>query len=579
MKLRVWRNNQFTSWQPNVWDVIALLILFSVFVLFAWGAKQMTSPYHLGEALPISLSPKYLPGYALRTVFRMAIGLLLSLLFTFTIGNLAARSKHAERIIIPIIDILQSVPVLGFLSITIVGFIWLFPNSLLGPECASIFVIFTAQAWNMCLGFYQSLRILPYELREAAAVFQLSSWQRFWRMEVPFAMPSLIWNMMMSLSASWFFVVASEAISVNNQSIMLPGIGSYIAVAIKHYDKTSLCYVIATMLIIILLYDQLLFRPLIKWSEKFKTESSADESKTTSLLISLLHRTRLLHYAGYFLDAAIDAFINFNFFRTPASFKSLRPIKKSRATSVFVFLWYGFISAVSLTILWFLLNFIFRSLTAQEALHVITLGLYTSIRIVILISLCSLIWVPIGVWVGLNPRATKIAQPIAQFFAAFPANLLFPVVVILIVKYKLNIQVWTAPLMILGTQWYILFNVIAGASSLPKDLLYVTQNFGVKNWVWWKRFILPGIFPYFITGAITAAGGAWNASIIAEIVSWGNTTLKVQGLGAYITEFTKTGDFPRIALGISIMCLYVLIFNRLLWQPLYNLAEKRFQIN
>ena len=240
MKLQIWRNNQFTAWQPNIWDIVSLSLLFSIFVLLAWSAKQMATPYHLGEAIPISLSTKHLPAYAIRTILRIVIALFASLLFTFTIGTLAAKNKHAERIIIPAIDVLQSVPVLGFLSITIVGFIWLFPNSLLGPECASIFAIFVAQVWNMCLGFYQSLRTLPHDLREASSVFQLSSWQHFWRVDVPFAIPSLIWNTMMSLSASWFFVVASEAISVNNQTIMLPGIGSYIAVAISQGNKHSL---------------------------------------------------------------------------------------------------------------------------------------------------------------------------------------------------------------------------------------------------------------------------------------------------------------------------------------------------
>jgi NitT/TauT family transport system permease protein len=578
MKLRIWRNNQFTAWQPNLWDVVALLLLFAIFVALAWGAGQMSTPYQVGDQLSISLSATYLPGYALRTTLRMFIALTASLLFTFVFGMLAAKNKHVEKIIIPVVDILQSVPVLGYLSIAMVACIALFPGSLMGPECAAILAIFTGQAWNMFLGFYQSLKTIPHDLREASAMFQLSGWQRFWRMEVPFAMPSLIWNMMMSMSASWFFITASEAITVNNQKILLPGIGSYIAVAIAHMNKAAVIYAIITMLIVILLYDQLLFRPLIAWSEKFKSSEGDEKYRPGSLLITILQRTRLLHYAGQFFAILVDEIINYKGLRKATRPKEHKAIKP-KTTVVFTYVWYGLVSLVCLAVLIFLLRFVFKTVSISETLHVLTLGVYTTIRIIILIIICSLIWVPVGVWIGLRPRVAQIAQPIAQFLAAFPANLLFPIVVVLILRYKLNVEIWTTPLMILGAQWYILFNVIAGTTALPKDLVQVADNLGLKNWLWWKRFILPGIFPYLITGVITAVGGAWNATIIAEYVQWGDTTLKATGLGAYITEVTTAGDFPRVALGIATMCIFVLIFNRLLWQPLYNLAEKRFQLD
>jgi len=577
MKLRIWRNNQFTAWQPNVWDIVALLLIFSFFAVLAWGAMQMATPYSIGHQQAISLSISSLPRYALRTILRMAIALLCSLLFTFIFGYLAARNKHAERILIPLVDILQSVPILGFQSISVVGFILLFPNSMLGPECAAIFAIFTSQAWNMFLGFYQSLKTVPYDLREASAMYHLSAWQRFWRIDVPFAMPSLIWNMMMSLSAGWFFVVAAEAITVHGQEVLLPGIGSYIAVAIENMNTHAILYAVVAMLIIILLYDQILFRPLITWSEKFKAETSETVRRSKPFLSNLLKRTRLLFIIGEYIEIFLNEIVNFRFFRQSKSVDR-STLKKSRSTTIFIYLWYTTISIIGLATIAFLLKFISQSISQHELLHVLLLGLYTSIRIIILIIICSLVWVPIGVWIGLRPHVTHIVQPIAQFLAAFPANLLFPAVVFVIVKYQLNINIWTTPLMILGTQWYILFNVIAGASALPKDLVNVTKNFEVKGWLWWRRFILPGIFPYFITGAITAAGGAWNASIVAEFVNWGHTKLIASGLGAYITQVTNAGDFPRIALGISVMCLYVLIFNRLVWQPLYNMAEKRFQI-
>jgi NitT/TauT family transport system permease protein len=577
MKLRIWRNNQLAAWQPNIWDMVVLLLVFVIFVVLAHGASQMATPYRLGDQLPISLSVKYLPAYALRTTLRMFIALFASLLFTFFVGSLAAKNKHAERIIIPIIDIAQSIPVLGYLSITVVVFIALFPNSLLGPECAAILAIFTGQAWNMFLGFYQCLKNVPSDLREASAMFQLSPWQKFWRVEVPFAMPSLIWNTMMSMSASWFFITASEAIAVNNQNILLPGIGSYIGVAIAHMNKSAIFYAIVTMLIVILLYDQLLFRPIIVWSEKFKAEEDEGKQKPGSLVISLLQHTRLLYYFGQVFAVFADGIVNFRAGKHLEKIKFVRP-KKSTIISAIIYIWYFIVFVSCLLITVFLIRYIFKALTIHETLHVVKLGVYTTIRIAILLILCMLVWVPIGVWIGLRPRAAQIAQPIAQFFAAFPANLLFPIVTVIILKYKLNVNIWTSPLIILGSQWYILFNVIAGTTALPKELVQVATNFGLKKWLWWKRFILPGIFPYLITGAITAAGGAWNATIIAEMVHWGHTTLKAEGLGAYIAEVTATGDFPRVALGIAMMCVFVLVFNHIVWRPLYKLAEERFTI-
>lgn len=561
----------------NVSDILALILILSIIALLALATKQMAVSYHVGEILPISLSPSELPHYALRSTVRMAIAMLFSLLFTFIIGTWAAKSKAAERIIIPSIDVLQSVPVLGFLSITIAGFMALFHGSLLGPECAAIFAVFVSQVWNMTLGFYQTLRTVPHDLHEAADMFHLSAWQRFWRLEVPFSMPSLLWNMMMSMSASWFFVVASEAISVANQEIMLPGIGSYIALAISHADTKAVSYAIFTMLCVILLYDQLLFRPLMVWAEKFKAETMASEEEPSSWLVNLLQRTEALRQAGNFIGIGVDKFINNRFLNR--RYIQLNT-QDSRRISVFMdklskVLLLGLLLLGCLS-LW---RFIHHSIAIHEIGHVFVLGLYTGLRIVALIIFCSLVWLPIGVWIGLRPQFAQKIQPIVQFCAAFPANLFFPLFVLLIVKYQLNQEIWLTPLMILGTQWYVLFNVIAGTSAIPKDLRLAADNLGLKGWLWWKRLILPGVLPYFITGAITAVGGAWNASIIAEVVSWGDTTLKATGLGAYITEYTHSGDFPRIALGIGVMCIYVLVLNRLVWQPLYNLAEARFKLD
>lgn len=561
----------------NHWDWLALLLIFGLLIGIAWVTKQMTLPYQVGQHINISLSPSHLPAYALRTVSRLVIALILSLLFTFVFGTWAAKSRHAERFLIPIIDILQSVPVLGFQAISVGGFIALFQGNLLGPECAAIFAIFTSQAWNMVLDFYQSLSTLPHDFKEAVEMLHLSKWQRFWRVEVPHALPSLLWNIMMSMSASWFFVVASETISVANQHVTLPGIGSYIFLAIAQTNKHAIFYAIITMFLVILLYDQLIFRPLLVWAEKFKIQDANNDNNLTAWVIDLLQKTQLMRYIGHLLDLCSETFVNAKIFNAYHKKKSHHA--HTRINRFLLMAWYSLFFAAIIISAYLLFEFIFIELSWYEIMHVAVLGLITATRIIILIAACSCVWVPIGVWVGLHPKITNIVKPIAQFLAAFPANLLFPFVVMLIVKFQLNVEIWTTPLMILGTQWYILFNVIAGTTALPKDLIYVAQNFRLRKLLKWRRLILPNIFPYYITGAITAAGGAWNASIIAEVVTWGKTQLIATGIGAYITQNTIAGDYPRIALGITIMCLYVLVLNHIVWRPLYTIAHSRFNID
>jgi NitT/TauT family transport system permease protein len=578
------RNSRFYFANPdrvgrfiNRWDMLLLVLVFAILFFLGWAGSQMTTPYQLGEPISISLAPSNLPFYALRTVLRMFIALFFSILFTFTVGALAAKNRRAEQVIIPAIDILQSIPVLSFLSITVTGFIHLFPQSLLGPECASIFAIFCAQVWNMTFGFYQSLKTLPHDLKEVSAIFRLSAWQRFWKFEVPFSMSSLLWNMMISMSASWFFVVLSEAISVAHQNIRLPGVGSYIALAIQQRDLHAVGYAILTMIIVIFLYDQILFRPLIAWSEKFKSETSPDESEYQSWLVDWVRGSRLMKHFAEIMRAVTDRFVNARWLRIgePKANKEIDFKRQKRIDRFWntIVLFGVFVGAV------FLLRFILAELKVHDILHVFLLGAVTGTRVIILIVLSSLIWIPVGVWIGLRPSLAQRIQPVIQFVAAFPANLFYPLFVIAIVKFHLNVEIWVTPLMILGTQWYILFNVIAGASAIPRELYLAADNFGLKNWVWWKRLALPGIFPFYITGAITAAGGAWNASIVAEWVSWGDVTLKATGLGEYIQASTTTGNFPKIALGTAMMCLYVLTFNHLIWRPLYRLAEERFNLN
>ncbi len=559
--------------KPNIWDLGMLLAVLAIIVTIASAAKQFNVFFKLGEPIHISLSAAALPGYALQTVLRLIIALMCSLIFTFIFATWAARSRQAAKFIIPTIDVLQSVPVLAFLSLTIVGFIKLFPNSLWGPECACIFVIFTAQAWNMALSFYQSLKTVPRDYIEAADMFGLSAWQRFWRIEVPFATPALLWNMMLSMSQSWFALVASEAIQVYGQTVAIPGVGSYIGLAIQQANGKAIFYAILTMLIVILIYDQFMFRPLVKWAEKFKIEQEGSDKTTHSWVMQLWMRTQVLRDFGTWFGGQIEKFINASWFRGRRIY-----------TNSFVEKYYrgiDWLCNIILTLavgvaLFVVVKFIRQQLGWPEVADALMLGLYTGLRVLVTIVISTIIWVPIGVWIGLRPKLVAYVQPIAQFLSAFPANLLFPIVVVLIVRWQLNVNIWTTPLMILGTQWYILFNVVAGASAIPKDLKQVAENFGVKGWLWWQKLILPGIFPYYITGAITAAGGAWNTSLVAEVITWGKTTLEAQGLGAYITHYT--GDFSHTVLGVSIMCLFVFTLNHILWRPLYQLATSRYQV-
>ena len=561
---------------PNHWDGVAFVLIIALFALAGYAARQMTVPLSVATASPVSLDPGRLPDYALRTTLRMLLALLASLLFTFTYATLAAKVRRAEVLLVPLLDILQSVPILGFISVTIVAFMALFPGSLLGAELAAIFAIFTSQAWNMAFSFYQGLRTLPKDLDEAARSFRLSAWLRFWRVEVPFAMPGLVWNMMMSMSGGWFFVVAAEAISVGHTTIRLPGIGSYIALAIERQDLAAIGWAVLTMLGVILLYDQLLFRPLVAWSERFRFEQSAGEAAPSSWVLIVLRRARLIQAL---------ATLPRRLTRLTAAAATTPPRARRAAANgagrelIGKAVWYALIAAGIAYVVWRVTTFLAGGLGTGDLVDAGLAGLATFVRVAVLIALASAVWVPVGVWIGLRPRLARAAQPIAQFLAAFPANLLFPIAVFAIHRFALDPDIWLSPLMVLGTQWYILFNVIAGASAFPTDLRYAAANLGVRGWQWWRRVILPGIFPYYLTGAITATGGSWNASVVAEYVSWGDSKLAAYGLGAYIAKATETGDYSRIVLGIAVMSVFVILCNRLLWRPLYLFAERRLTLD
>jgi len=560
---------------PSWADVVVVLLLAGTAVLIARGAGEMSASLAQLAVTPVTLDPARLPEYALLTTLRMFAALAASLLFTFTVATLAAKSRKAELLIVPALDILQSVPVLGFLTFTVTFFMGLFPGRQIGVECAAIFAIFTSQAWNMAFSFYQSLRTIPSDLDEVSRQFGFSPWRRFIRLELPFAMPGLVWNVMMSMSGGWFFVVASEAITVGKTTIALPGIGSWLSLAIARQDMRAVAVGVGAMAVVILLYDQLVFRPIVAWADKFRFEQTASQDRPGSWVYDLVRRTRWLRLAAAPLSwpgrllSAID---------WPAA--TLAPLRLGpKAARTFDALWIGLVTAAVATAVWLLWSFISRSLTWGDAATAFELGFATLARVVVLIALASLIWVPIGVWIGLRPAWAERLQPVAQFLAAFPANVLFPFMVVAIVSLRLDPNIWLSPLMVLGTQWYILFNVIAGASALPSDLKEAARVFGIRGWQWWRQVGLPGIFPYYVTGALTASGGSWNASIVAEAVTWGDMRLEAAGLGSFIANATAAGDHARVALGVAVMSIFVVTFNRVLWRPMYRFAERRLRLD
>ncbi|UIE39521.1 ABC transporter permease [Leptodesmis sichuanensis] len=553
--------------------ILGTLVLLALIARVGAGALVSFQPPH--DLPSISLDPANLPYYAGRSTLRMFIALFFSTLFTLIYGYIAANSRRAEQVLIPLLDILQSVPVLGFLSITVTGFIALFPGSLLGLEAASIFAIFTSQVWNMTFSFYQSLRTVPRELDEAVTLYGLSRWERFTKLEVPSAMIGLVWNAMMSFGGGWFFVAASETISVLNQKYTLPGIGSYVAAAVEAENLPALGWALLTMAIVIVVVDQLFWRPLIAWTDKFRLEQSASALAPESWVYDLLTTARIPRLLGGALTPVGEA--------TNRVLAWLSPQQRTFATeptsttgsdrlyNFFLLLVIGALLATGM-------HFILTTVGLAEVGKTFTLGLLTLGRVVILLIFATIVWTPIGVAIGFNPKLARLLQPVVQFLASFPANFIFPFATLFFIRFSIPINWGSILLMALGAQWYILFNSIAGAMSIPTDLREMARDVGLQGWHLWRKLIIPGIFSAWVTGGITASGGAWNASIVSEIVTWGTTTLTASGLGAYITEATETGDWPRITLGIGMMSLFVVGLNRVFWRRLYHLAETKYHL-
>jgi NitT/TauT family transport system permease protein len=563
-------------------DVVVVVAVFALLrVLVTLGGDMRV---HFDELSPpvLSLDPANIPYYAARTVLRMFIAFGASLLFTFVFGYVAAKNVHARKVMLPVLDILQSVPVLGFLSVTVTGFLALFPGSLLGVECAAIFAIFTAQAWNMTFGFYHSLVTIPADLSEAAGVYQLNAWQRFTHVEAPASAIGLIWNSMMSFGGGWFFVAQSEAISVLNKNIKLPGLGSYMATAVERGDTRAAVYAIAAMIATILLIDQLFWRPLVAWAEKFKIEQTGGGDVPTSWVLDLLRRSYLVRALRERLGGVIGRSSRLASEAVTDAASTMRrasPAAVRRSLHVGVWIAAACGIAVLVADAIGIGRQIRTELTPAQMLGVVWLGFLTLLRVAAMTLFATAIWTPVGVWIGLRPRVARIAQPLAQIAASFPVNMTFPFIVAFFIATRVPMDVGSALLLALGTQWYILFNVIAGAMAIPSDLREAARLFGLRRWRLWKTLIIPAIFPFWVTGAVTATGGAWNASIVAEVATWGDRKLVAHGLGAYIAEVTGKGDQPAIYFSIVVMSLFVVAINRVLWRRMYDLAERRFRLD
>jgi len=559
---------------------LADVVVFAALLALLFGllrlAPALNAPF-LPKTAPsqVSTDPANLPYYAARSLLRMFIGLVLSVLFTFVYATAAARLRRAEKVLVPLLDILQSVPVLGFLTVTVTAFINLFPGSELGLECASIFAIFTSMAWNMTFAFYHSLITQPRDLDEAARVMRLTKWQRFWRLDVPSGMIPLVWNGMMSFGGAWFFLAASESISVLNHTYALPGIGSYVAAAVSHGNLGQVGIAIAIMMVVVILVNFVFWRPMVAWAERFRAEEQVATDQPRSVVLDLLRQSevpgivaRPLRPAGRFLDKITRPF---GLAEHPLS----RPAARARTGDVF------FAGAVTVVVAygaWRALDYVHVNVGLGAFGYVFALGAATFARVVVLLIVASVVWVPIGVWIGMNPKVSRLAQPVVQVLASFPANFVFPFAVAVFVAIGISLNFGGILLMALGAQWYILFNVIAGAQAIPSDLREAMRLIGVRGRLRWVKFILPAVFPAYVTGGITAAGGAWNASIVAEVVSYGHHHLTATGLGAYIADAARVGDFPRVLMGVAVMSVYVVGLNRLVWRRLYHVAETRYAI-
>jgi NitT/TauT family transport system permease protein len=558
---------------PRLFGVVDVLIIAALGALI-YGLIDLGEEWAgpLRPVVEIDLSPAALPRYTLLSLFRGFAAYLFSLLFTLVYGYIAAYNRRAEKLMVPALDILQSIPVLGFLPGLVLALVALFPRSNVGLELACILMIFTGQVWNMTFSFYHSLRAIPAELREAARVYRLTWWQRFTQLELPYAAVGLVWNSMMSMAGGWFFLTVCEAFVLGEKDFRLPGIGSYMSVAIQQGNVPAMLYGIAAMIVMIVAVDQLVWRPIVAWSQKFKFEETEASLQAGSWMLELLQKSRLLRW----VDSKVW---------TPLT--KLGEPQASRRSDILVATGRGRNAAPTMVFLALLalvgwgavqLVRLLAELPAAEWLRLGGLTGLTFLRVLAAVVLGSLWTIPVGVAIGLNPKLSRVLQPVIQIAASFPAPMLYPLVVLALKLAGISIDIGSVALIMLGTQWYILFNVIAGAMAIPQDLREAAVLYRMGWSQRWRRLILPGIFPSLVTGWVTATGGAWNASIVAEYVHFGEETLTATGLGATISVATDKGSFALLAASVLLMCVAVVGINRTVWQRLYRLAEERFSL-
>ncbi|MFU0515784.1 ABC transporter permease [Gardnerella vaginalis] len=563
-----------TRFWSDIIVCVGIIALFGVSAFLLQRINQPIGPKGIPSAVSTDLLN--LPYYTLRSVFRMMLALIASLIFTIIYGSLAARSRRLGKVLIPLLDILQSVPILGFLSATVTIWLVIFPGSMMGVEAASIFAIFTSQAWNMTFSFHRSLLSEPKELDEAVRSLQLTHWQRFWVLDMPNAMIPLLWNCMMSVGGGWFFLTASEMISVNNHTYALPGVGSFVAQSAAENKLGNIWWAILSMIVVVLAIDFFLWKPLTAWAERFRiTQSASDEERKSAVLTLIRHShadeviSKLFSPIREWLEIVTRPFG-----RTGSQWPR-KASQRKLGDLVFNIVMAVLILGLAAQMLYFVAT----RTGLQEFATAGALGALTFARVAVLIFVSSLIWVPVGVYIGMNPKISRIMQPVVQILASFPANFVFPFAMMWFMAWHIDLGWGSIILMALGTQWYILFNVIAGASAIPDDLREMTRSFRLNRVLKWKTLVLPAIFGSWCTGGITAAGGAWNASIVAEVVEYGKNHMATQGLGAYITNATTVGDSVKTLVGVTVMSLIVVLSNRLFWTPLQRYSAKRFVLN
>ncbi|CAI1106861.1 Bicarbonate transport system permease protein CmpB [Serratia marcescens] len=556
----------------NDFIVIAIGVFFIAFFIRAWG--DMHGDFNEQNVSAISLDAWNLLYYSLRTSMRFLLGMAWSLLFSVVFAVLAARYTPLRRVILPFVNFMESVPLVGFLTFTTVYFLNLYPHSVMGLECTAIFAVFTGQAWNMMLTLYQTLRIVPKELDEAARSFNYNPWQRFWRLEFIYSVPGLLWNAMVSQSAAWFALVASEAIPVGDRSVELPGVGSYIAEALAQQNVPAILYAIVALAANIVLLDQLVFRPLVRYTARFKYE---DVTASRPLGNPWFYNSLAFSHVGAALGRTLRALADLWLFKLPQQWYALGLHRLFRLAAKGNWLWRSlWYLGVVLACIWFGYR-LWEYFPKQYFAMLPEWMLLTTARVAAAMLLSVAIFTPLGVWIGMNPRLVKIFQPIIQILAAIPPNIFYPLIAAFIAIYHQDLGWWAIPMIMLGTQWYVLFNVIAGVSAIPTQITEVSESFGLRRFRWWRYYMLPAIFPYIVTGIISAAGGAWNSAIAAEVIQWGSTTLSATGLGAFISVVTDAGKNPESALGCAAMCALVALCIIFVWQPLYRIAETKFK--